>query len=115
MVMRPIRDHVSSRPIERRYEYGLVRSDSLLSTLYMVPETMRDSPAPASRAVGTAKPAATSIVDDPTARNAGLSSPSPIHRIRRPSSAAFRLEIAGSTSFVWSSDNRCRNASAEGA
>src|SRR5579864_1785172 len=98
--MRPARVHVSSRSTESRYAYGFVCNDSRLSTLYIVPVAMNEMPAPASRAIGTANPAVTSIDDEAADRNAIFRSPSLNHLMRRPWSAAFRFEIAGATSLV---------------
>ena len=109
IAIRPFRCHASSLSIERRYAYGFVRSDSRLSTLYMVPETTSESAAPARRAVGTANPAATS--EAPADTNVMPKRPLPSQRMRRPVSACLRLAMAGSTSFLCRSTMRCRRVS----
>jgi hypothetical protein len=61
--------------------------------LYTVPETIRDSPAPATKAVGIVNPEATSLLDGATDRSTVLSSPSPSHQILLPVSGEWREVI----------------------
>src|SRR5258708_36526183 len=87
----------SSFSTDNRYANGSFRSDSRLSTLYIVRKTTSDKPVPASSAVGTDKPAAMS--KGPADSEAILSSHSATHRMRRPPSAFFRPPIVRSTHF----------------